>query len=127
MYLQAMDVIKQEIASGELAGRITLGRIQEMTGTTIGTARKAANELVAEGILMNHPGAPYTIEATPAEAAAKRLTLEELTEEVGRLRKEVADLRERVGRMAAQLATVAKKPRGSKREQADAAADGGRR
>jgi DNA-binding transcriptional regulator YhcF (GntR family) len=93
MYQQAMDAIKQQIASGELSGRITLGRIQELTGTTIGTARKTANELVDEGVLESHPGAPYTIEMSAEQVADLQTDHRPAKAQLAEVRRQVAELR----------------------------------
>lgn len=107
-YRHTADAIKTKIASGEVAGEITLGRIRELTGATDSTARRAANELVAEGVLENHPGSPYSIVATPAEAIAKRASLDALSEEMAVLREQVGesgqgDLLARVDRLETNL------------------------
>jgi DNA-binding transcriptional regulator YhcF (GntR family) len=125
-YQQIADAVLAKIASGEIDGEITLGRIRDLTGATDSTSRKAANELVSAGILESHPGAPYTVRVTAEGAAAARLDDRPLKDQVAELRQEVDDLRERIGRMDARLATVAGKPRGGNREQAKAAAGGGR-
>lgn len=93
MYQQAMDVIKQRIVSGELSGRITLSRIQELTGTTIGTARKTANELVDEGVLESHPGAPYAIEMSAEQVAALQTDHRPAKAQIAEVRRQVAELR----------------------------------
>lgn len=126
-YQLAADVILSKIASGEVAGEITLGRMRELTGATDSTSRKAAADLVSAGILESHPGAPYTVRVTAAEAAEARLDSRPLKEQIAELQRELADLRERVGRMDARLATLAGKPRGGNRDRAEATAGGGRR
>ena len=68
-YRRGADVIKAKIASGEIVGEITLGRMRELTGATSSTARRAAKELVNEGVLENHPGSPYTVIGTPEDVA----------------------------------------------------------
>ena len=126
-YRQAAKVIEDKITSGDLAGMLTIGEIEKLTGATYATARTTAAYLERKEILAGQQGVGFEIVATPQEAAAKRASIEKLGEQVACLQREVADLRNRVGRMAATLATVAKKPRGGKREQTDAAADSGRR
>lgn len=125
-YQQIADAVLAKIASGQISGEVTLGRIRELTGATDSTSRKAANELVSAGILESHPGAPYTVRVTAEGAEAARLDSRPLKDQVAELRQELDDLRERVGRMDARLATVAGKPRGGNRDQAKATAGGGR-
>lgn len=126
-YQLAADVIVSKIASGEVEGEITLGRIRELTGATDSTSRKAAGDLVSAGILESHPGAPYTVRVSAGEAMEARLDSRPLKDQVAELRRELDELREHIGRMDARLATLAGKPRGGNREQATAAAGGGRR
>ena len=75
---------------------------------------------------MGQPGKGVFVKATPAQVASEQQDAKALSEPVAALKHEVADLRERVGRMDARLATVAGKPRGGNRDQAKAAAGGGR-
>lgn len=126
-YQLAADVILSKVASGEVAGEITLRRIQELAGVTDSTSRMAARYLVSAGILESHPGAPYTVTVTAEGAATARLDSRPLEDQVAELQRELADLRERVGRMDARLATLAGKPRGGSHEQAAATARTGRR
>lgn len=126
-YQQIADAVLAKIASGEISGEITLGRIRELTGATDSTSRSAARELVSAGVLEGHQGSPYVVRVTPEGAAAIRLDNRPLKDQVAELRREVDELRERIGRMDARLATVAGKPRGGNRDQAKAAAGGGRR
>ena len=93
MYQQAMDVIKEKIASGELAGKVTLSRISELTGATGGTTRRTANELVAEGVLESHPGAPYTIEMSAGQVAAMQTDHRPAKAQLAEVRRQVAELR----------------------------------
>jgi DNA-binding FadR family transcriptional regulator len=124
-----MDLIRSRIASGEYptGGKIPSTAAWINDGWSRDTTRTAITRLQRDGILEGHEGKGVFVKATAEQARQEQASLEALTEEVGRLRQEVADLRERVGRQAAQLATLIKKPRGGKREQAEAAADGGRR
>lgn len=126
-YRQAAEVIAGKITDGKLIGLLTIGEIEKLTGATYATARTAAGYLERKGVLAGQQGIGFEIIATPEEAAAKRASIEKLSEQVANLQQEVADLRKRVGRMAATLATVAKKPRGGKREQTETAANDGRR
>lgn len=125
-YQHVADAVLSKIASGDVAGEITLRQIRQLTGTTEHTSRRAANELVSAGILESHQGAPYTVRVTPEQAQAARLDDRPLKDQVAELRQELDDLRERIGRMDARLATVAGKPRGGNRDQAKASAGGGR-
>ena len=142
-YQHAVEVIKSKIGSGEVVGEITLGRIRELTGATDSTARRTAGELVAEGILENHPGAPYTVVGTPEDVAARQADSRPLRVQVAALQQEVADLRQRVaaidgqaelasrvGRIEANLTALygqlgREYPRGGRRDRAKAAAGGG--
>jgi DNA-binding transcriptional regulator YhcF (GntR family) len=142
-YQHAVDVIKEKIASGEVTGEITLGRIRELTGATDSTSRRTAKELVDEGILENHPGAPYAVIGT-AEDAAKGTDSRPLKAQVAELQRQVAELRQQVaaqenqselakqvGRIEANLMALygdlkREYPRGGRRERAKAAASGGR-
>jgi len=126
-YQQIAETVLAKIASGEIDGEVTLGQIRKMTGATDSTSRKVTKELVSAGVLESHPGAPYTVRVTADEAAAARLDDRPLKDQVAEMRQELNELRERIGRMDARLATVAGKPRGGSREQAEAAAGGGRR
>ena len=119
-------MIEGKITRGELTGTLTIGEIQKLTGTTYATARTTAEHLERKEVLAGQQGVGFEIVATPAEAAAKRVSVEKLSEQVTGLQQEVADLRKRVGRLAATVATVGKKPHRANREQAEAA-DGGRR
>lgn len=91
-YRQTVDVIKELIASGEVSGEITLGRIRELTGATDSTSRRTASELVDEGILENHPGLPYRIVSTPEEAA-KQADTRPAKVQLAEVRKQIAELR----------------------------------
>jgi DNA-binding transcriptional regulator YhcF (GntR family) len=143
-YQQIADAVLAKIASGEVGGEITLGRVRELTGTTDATSRKAVAELVSAGILESHPGAPYTVRITAKQASAARLDDRPLKDQVAELRREVADLRQkitllsgdtelaqRIGRIEANLVALygnlgREYPRGGRRERAKAAAGGGR-
>jgi DNA-binding transcriptional regulator YhcF (GntR family) len=128
-YRQAANVIMDKITTGELnpTETLTIREVADLTGVKYGTARTAAEWLESQGILEGQQGRGFEIVATPKQAAGKRADIDTVSKQLAELRQEVDDLRKRVGRMAATLATVAKKPRGGKREQAEAAADGGRR
>ena len=123
-YRRAANVIMDEITSGRLTGKLTIREVADLTGVKYGTARTATEWLESEGILDGQQGKGFEIVATPEEAASKRTSVESLSKQVADLQQEVAELRKRVGRMAATLATVARKPRGGKREQTEAADDG---
>ena len=121
-YRDVMDVIKSKITAADVGTGITLRRIRELTGATDSTSRRAAAELVAEGILENHPGAPYTIMATPEEAAARSPGDEATRAQLAALQQEAAELRQRVGYLEADLAALYgqvghKYPRRSRRDQ----------
>jgi DNA-binding transcriptional MocR family regulator len=130
-YRDAVDVIKSKITPGDVGTGITLRRIRELTGATDSTSRRVASELVAEGILENHPGAPYTIIATPEDAASRQPGPEATRAQIAALQDEVAELRQRAGRIEADLAalygqTGHKYPRRGNHDRANAAAGGGR-
>jgi DNA-binding transcriptional MocR family regulator len=130
-YRDAVDVIKSKITRGDVGTGITLRQIRELTGATDSTSRRVAAELVAEGILENHPGAPYTIIATPEDAAAGKPGDAERDARIASLQGEAAELRQRVGRLEADLAalygqTGHKYPRRGSNDRAKAAAGGGR-
>ena len=92
-YRHTADAIKTKIASGEVAGEITLGRMRELTGAADSTARRAAKELVDEGVLENHPGSPYTVVGTPEGVAARRTDGRPLKAQVAELQQQFAGLR----------------------------------
>jgi DNA-binding FadR family transcriptional regulator len=130
-YREAVDVIKGNITPGDVGTGITLRQIRELTGATDATSRRAVSELVAEGILENHPGAPYTIVATAEEAAARKPGDGATQAQIAALQQEAAELRQRIGRIEADLAalygqTGHKYPRRGSHDRASAAAGGGR-
>lgn len=130
-YRDAVDVIKSKITPGDVGTGITLRQIRELTGATDSTSRRVAAELVAEGVLENHPGAPYTIVATPEDAAAARPGEAATQAQIAALQQEVAELRQRAGRIEADLAalygqTGHRYPRRGSNDRAKAAAGGGR-
>lgn len=92
-YRHGADAIKAKIASGEVVGEITLGRIKQLTGATDSTARRAAKELVNEGVLENHPGSPYTVAGTPEDVASMRSDDRPLRTQVAELQRQFAELR----------------------------------
>ena len=108
-YRRGADVIKAKIASGEIVGEITLGRMRELTGATSSTARRAAKELVNEGVLENHPGSPYTVIGTPEDVASTRSDDRPLRMQVAELQRQFAELRRDVppglGEMLERFAT----------------------
>ena len=126
-YQQIADALLSKIASGEIAGEVTLSQVRALTGTTDATSRKAVKELVSAGILENHPGAPYTVRVTAEEAAAATLDSRPLKDQVAEMRQELDELRERVGRLDARISTLPGKSRGGGRDQQATAANGGRR
>ena len=95
-YRDAVDLIKSKITPGDVGTGITLRQIRELTGATDSTSRRVARELVDEGILENHPGAPYTIVATPERAAAGKPGDSALQAQMAALKREVAGLRQEV-------------------------------
>lgn len=130
-YREAVDLIKSRIGPGDVGTGITLRQIRELTGATDSTSRRVASELVAEGILENHPGAPYTIVATPEAAAASKPGDGALKAQIAALQEEATELRQRVGHIEADLADLygqlgRKHPRRDGRDRARAAAGGGR-
>ena len=129
-YRDAVEAIKSKITPGDVGTGITLRQVREMTGATDATSRRAVSELVAEGILENHPGAPYTIVATPEEAAARKPGDGATQAQIAALQQEAAELRQRIGRLEADLAalygkTGHKHPRRGNHDRATAAAGGG--
>ena len=130
-YRDVMDVIKSKITPADIGTGITLRRIRELTGATDSTSRRAANELVAEGILENHQGTPYTIVATPEDAASARPGNGAMQAQIAALQQEAAALRQRVGHIEADLADLnaqigRRNPRRGSNDRAKAAAGGER-
>ena len=105
-YREAVEVIKSKITPGDVGTGITLRQVREMTGATDATSRRAVSELVAEGILENHPGAPYTIVATPEDAAASKPGDGALQAQIAALQQETAALGQLVGHFSADLAVL---------------------
>jgi DNA-binding GntR family transcriptional regulator len=126
-YRDAAETVKSRIASGRLSGILTIPEAKALTGTKYATARKAMDLLVAEGILEGRPGKGFQVMVTAEEAAAACPDNRPVRDQIAELQRQMGEVRERLGRMEASLATLTGKPRGGRREQADAAARSGRR
>lgn len=98
-YLRAADVIKSRIKPGgiDLNTFITIRHIQELAGVKYATARRAADHLVAEGILLPHQGKGYEVIATPEKAAAQQADTKELGSRLAQLQNQVHALADRPG------------------------------
>jgi DNA-binding GntR family transcriptional regulator len=96
-YRRSSEAVKTMIADGRITGGITVPDIERLTGTSYATARAVAKRLEDEGILQSHPGKGYAVVAMPQEAAARRASAEELSEQLIQLRAEVHELAERLG------------------------------
>lgn len=144
-YRQTADEILAMIASGKLGADFTVPDVAKATGVPTWGARKAAEYLAEHGLIEPHQGSGYRALVTPEQAAAARVDDRPLRDQVAELQREVGDLRQqiaamgghgdmaaRVGRIEANLVALygqlgREYPRGGKREQAKAAASGGRR
>jgi DNA-binding GntR family transcriptional regulator len=111
-YQQAADAIKDKITAGEdgygIGDKLTIGQIQEIAGATYATARAAANQLKAEGVIEGRQGKGLYVLTTPAVAASERLSVEALGKQVAELREMVErdgpdEIRAAVGRLEANL------------------------
>lgn len=127
MYRRTADEILAMIADGRLGHEFTVPEAAKLTGVKDWAARKAAEHLAERGLIEPHQGSGYRTLVTPEEAATARVDDRPLREQVAQLQKEMAEVRERIGSIDARLATLAGKPRGGNRDQAKAAAGGGRR
>lgn len=127
LYRRTADEILDLIADGKLGTEFTVPEVAKLVGVKDWAARKAAEHLAERGLIEPHQGSGYRALISPEEAAASRVDDRPLRVQVAELQQQMADLRERLGRMEASLATLTGKSRGGKREQAKAAASGGRR
>ena len=127
VYRRTADEILAMIASGRLGPEFTVPEVAKLAGVKDWAARKAAEHLAERGLIEPYQGSGYRSLVTPEEAAASRVDDRPLREQVAELQKELAELRQKTGHIEARLATLAGKPRGGKREQADTAASDGHR
>jgi DNA-binding FadR family transcriptional regulator len=129
-YQRLMDQIRAWITAGEYpvgAELPSITELEKITGRSRSVVREAIKRLQADGVVVGQQGKASFVKAVPAQAASERQSIAALTEQVAELQQQMADLRERLGRMEATLATLTPTSRGGKREQAKAAASGGRR
>jgi DNA-binding transcriptional regulator YhcF (GntR family) len=127
IYRQTADEILAMLADGRLGLEFTVPEAAKLTGVKDWAARKAAEHLAERGLIEPQQGTGYRALVTPEEAAALQVDDRPVREQIAELQRDISDLRQRLGRMEASLATLTGKPRGGKRDQAKAAADGGRR
>jgi DNA-binding GntR family transcriptional regulator len=74
-YRQLADLLRQQIASGELAPRTPIPSAKTLAaghGLAIGTVTKAVGVLRDEGLVVTVPGRGVWVTARPAPAAARR-------------------------------------------------------
>lgn len=144
-YRQTAEDILGMIASGQLGETFTVPDVARATGAKDWASRKAAEHLAERGLIEPHQGSGYRALVTPEQAAAESIDDRSMRDQVAELQREVGDLRQqiaamgghgdiaaRVGRIEANLVALygqlgREYPRGGKREQAKAAASGGRR
>jgi DNA-binding GntR family transcriptional regulator len=128
-YQRLMALIRSRIASGEYPTGEKIPSTSDWIkdGWSRDTTRTAITRLQRDGVLKGHEGKGVFVAATPEQAAQERISLETLQEQVAETRTQITDLIERVGRLEAAIATSLGRSRGGRREQAKAAADGGRR
>jgi DNA-binding GntR family transcriptional regulator len=127
IYRRTADEILAMIASGRLGREFTVPEAARMAGVKDWAARKAAEHLAERGLVEPQQGTGYRALVTPEEAAALQVDDRPVREQIAELQRDVTEMRQRLGRMEASLATLTGKPRGGNREQAKAAASGGRR
>lgn len=130
-YRQVADDLRAKISDGQYPAGTRLPtkpHLMEHYGVALGTLDKAIEVLRKAGLVETRQGSGmYAREPKPEPAED-----DTLKEQVGELRQEVAALRQRVGRLEASDMTHQGQPergypRGGKRDQARAAADGGKR
>lgn len=125
-YRQIADGLRARIERGEwpVGGQMpTLLELAAQYDAAQGTVAKALDVLHDLGLAETMQGMGTFVREPKPEPAEG----DTLREQVGELRQEVTDLRQRVGRLEASLITQQGHPRGGKRDQARAAADGGKR
>jgi DNA-binding transcriptional regulator YhcF (GntR family) len=127
IYRRTADEILAMLADGRLELEFTVPEAAKLTGVKDWAARKAAEHLAERGLVESQQGTGYRALVTRDEAAALQVDDRSVREQIAELQQDIGDLRQRLGRMEASLATLTGKPRGGKRDQAKAAADGGRR
>lgn len=127
IYRRTADEILAMIASGQLGREFTVPEAAKLAGVKDWAARKATEHLAERGLVEPQQGTGYRALITPEEAAALQVDDRPVREQIAELQEDVTELRQRLGRMEASLATLTGKPHGGNREQAKAAAGGGRR
>jgi DNA-binding GntR family transcriptional regulator len=126
LYRRTADEILAMIASGELGLEFTVPEAAKQAGVKDWAARKAAEHLAGRGLIEPHQGTGYRALITPEQAAGMQVDDRPVSEQIADLQRDMTEMRQRLGRMEASLATLTGKPRGGSREQAKAAAGGGR-
>lgn len=94
-YQRVADELRSQIATGKLpVGSAVRSMAQLMTEYRVSStvARKAIDQLRAEGLVIGRPGKGVFVKSTPSEVAAESTTLESLTEELQELRQLVEKL-----------------------------------
>jgi DNA-binding FadR family transcriptional regulator len=108
-YQRLAALIRSRIASGEYPLDTPIPSTRDLvrdTKMSQPVVRRAIEQLKAEGILAGRQGKGVYVIATPADAAAERLDIKALGEQVAGLRGQVAELAERTE--TAPLATLAR-------------------
>jgi len=96
-YRRVADDLRSKITSGELAidspipSTTKLMEAYDVSKTVI---RRAVADLIAEHILIGHPGKAVYVKAKPEDVEHERVTVTDLHEEVTALREELRELAE---------------------------------
>ncbi|MFI6793717.1 winged helix-turn-helix domain-containing protein [Nonomuraea sp. NPDC050383] len=106
LYLQIVDDLRSQIASGEL--RVgdpipSTTALQKQYGHSITVVRKAVEVLRNEGLVFGQPGKAVYVQATPASVEAERVSVEDLAQQVADLRTQVMELRGTVEQLYTRL------------------------
>lgn len=114
-YQRVSDDLRLRISSGELAISSPIPsttKLMEHYDVSKTVVRRAVADLIAERILIGHPGKAVYVKAKPADVEHERVTIQDLREEVAALREELHTLAEEANvntsleDMAAELAEV---------------------
>ncbi|WP_063842719.1 GntR family transcriptional regulator [Sphaerimonospora mesophila] len=99
-YLKLADDLRSQISAGsiEVGSAIpSTADLAQSYGVSRTVVREAVKLLRNEGLLQGQPGKAVYVIAKPQEVEEKRITLEDLAQQVAGLREDVRALNERVG------------------------------